>query len=256
MLEAKNGKWVEIGVTGRWKGHKQGEFELTEESFNEIIKNFKNKKSDIVVDYEHQTLEGAKAPASGWIKELKKENDKLYAKIKWTEKAKKMIKNREYRYLSPVFIKNTKDRESGENIGWTLHSIALTNTPFLEELKPIKNKGENLATDNREEELKKLKEQLAQKESEIEELKKELQKLKEDKAKSLVEGAVEKGLIEEEQKEWANKYALNDMEEFQEFLKNSKPKKIIEKPKDNIYTNKNGIDIKEDLNPSDYYSKV
>ena len=48
-----------------------------------------------------------------------------------------MIKNGEYRYLSPVLDPQTIDQVTGDDIGWGLHSAALTNKPFLEELGQV-----------------------------------------------------------------------------------------------------------------------
>lgn len=86
---------------------------------------------DLVVDYEHQTFlsgkNGQPAPAGGWIKRLiNKGEEGLWGVIEWTAKAREQIKNREYRYLSPVF---THDKEG--NV-LALKCAGLTNYPNLE----------------------------------------------------------------------------------------------------------------------------
>lgn len=88
-------------------------------------------KLDLVIDYEHQTLfsdkNGQSAPAAAWIKQLiNKGKDGLWGKVEWTENARNHIKNREYRYLSPVFSND----EQGNVIA--LKCAGLTNYPNLE----------------------------------------------------------------------------------------------------------------------------
>ena len=79
---------------------------------------------DVVVDYEHQTLDGVQAPAAGWVKELSIQDGHIVAKVEWTDRAAEYLKNREYRYLSPVITVRKLD---GKATG--LHSLASTNTP-------------------------------------------------------------------------------------------------------------------------------
>lgn len=95
---------------------------------------FKGRHLDLVIDYEHQTLKDVQAPAGGWIKDIYKGEDALVAKVEWTPKAQEYLKNREYRYLSPVVTVRRKDRKA---IG--LHSVALTNTPAIDGMFAIVN---------------------------------------------------------------------------------------------------------------------
>lgn len=94
---------------------------------------FKARGNDMVIDYEHQTLSDAQAPAAGWIKDLVwKGKDGLWAAVEWTAKAKAYLENREYRYFSPVMLLRAKDR-----MVHVLINIALTNTPKINNLKPL-----------------------------------------------------------------------------------------------------------------------
>ncbi len=56
------------------------------------------------------------------------------AKVEWTDRAAEYLKNREYRYLSPVI---TVRKSDGKATG--LHSLALTNTPAIDHMDPIVN---------------------------------------------------------------------------------------------------------------------
>ena len=89
--------------------------------------------TDLVIDYEHQTLNSAEngqpAPAAGWFHGLEwRAGDGLFAiDTRWTGRAKAMIEAGEYRYLSPVF---SYDQQTGEVLD--LHHVGLTNYPALD----------------------------------------------------------------------------------------------------------------------------
>jgi phage I-like protein len=112
----------------------KGDFLVDTEAYNSILNHFKAHKVDIPVDYEHQTLQNVQAPAAGWIKELTLKSDGVYAAVEWTDKAAQYIKEKEYRYLSPVVSVREKDRKA-----LLLHSVALTNTPAIDGMTAIVN---------------------------------------------------------------------------------------------------------------------
>jgi phage I-like protein len=98
-----------------------------------VIAVFKARGNDMVIDYEHQTLEDGQAPAAGWIKDLIwKGKEGLWAAVEWTRKAKEYLENREYRYFSPVMLVGAKD---GRVV--RLVNLALTNSPKINRLQPI-----------------------------------------------------------------------------------------------------------------------
>lgn len=131
---------IQIVPLGQWTDHPQGPFKVSKDDVLKIISNADDKANDIVIDYEHQTLKDVEAPAAGWIKEfVNNGEDGLFAKVEWTERAKKYLKNKEYKYLSPVLLAYDQDEE-GWNRPSVLHSAALTNTPFIDGMKPIVNK--------------------------------------------------------------------------------------------------------------------
>jgi phage I-like protein len=126
-----------------------GSFLVDEESARETIAAFTGHRTDLPVDYEHQTLGGAysspsgQAPAAGWIKTLslvspeEAEGDAeaeagLWAEVEWTEEARKRLQQRQYRYLSPVALVRRSDRRL---VG--LHSVALTNKPAIVGMRPV-----------------------------------------------------------------------------------------------------------------------
>lgn len=108
----------------------KGNFVVDDTSVDLIIRTFKKRGLDIVIDYEHQSVSDDMAIASGWIKELLVEDDCLVGLAEWTEQAKEQIKNKQYKYLSPtVLLKN--------NRAVRLHSVALTNTPAIDNMYPL-----------------------------------------------------------------------------------------------------------------------
>jgi len=125
----------EVKILPLGKVHSQkGNFVVDDESFLKMKEQFEQRKLDLVIDYEHQTLKDIEAPAGGWIKELIKGEDAVIAKVEWTAKAKEYLKNKEYRYLSPVVLTRKID-----NKAIMLHSVALTNTPAIDGMYAIVN---------------------------------------------------------------------------------------------------------------------
>jgi hypothetical protein len=72
----------------------------------------------------------------------------LYGRYEPTDRARKLIRNREYRYVSAAFAKEYPDRKTGESQGLTLTSVALTNQPFLDELPEIWLSNKELPIDD------------------------------------------------------------------------------------------------------------
>jgi phage I-like protein len=163
---------IPILVTGSWvKGGQEVSF--THEELRKAIDNFqKLANHDLNVDYDHacEDLEraaGEPTPSAGRILKLDEpepfesgdrvigrsgEQERrspdhqitgspdrwiLFGRYEPTDRARKLIKNREYRYVSAAFAKEYPDRKTGQSQGLTLTSVALTNQPFLDELPEV-----------------------------------------------------------------------------------------------------------------------
>lgn len=268
------GKPLKVATIGSWKGHRAGSFDISLTDMEQMITNFKNRGLKVPIDFEHESLENKKAPAIGWVEELYIQNKELFAKVSWSEEAKELIKNGQYRYISPVYEFNSIDSVSGKGIGTTLHSIALTNTPFLSSLgeiplKKIKNnfnKGEKMEDDKKvtnsgqtNELSNELQEKLAELEAQNAELVKENEELKikvaeleakiseleGENAEELVENSIKQGLVANSQKPWALNYAKSNRAGFKEYL-NTLNKADITK-QNNTYANSNKPKPKKDL---------
>jgi len=106
---------------------------VDEESIASVISHFTRRGNDMVIDYEHQTLKDVQAPAAGWIKRLvDRGKDGLWAVVEWTERAREYLKNKEYRYFSPVFWVTKEGRKVAR-----IENVALTNFPKINQLRPI-----------------------------------------------------------------------------------------------------------------------
>lgn len=144
---------IDILAEGSYKGYvgldgkEIKQFTVTADHITSCEEHFRERKNlnpdrDLVIDYEHSTLKGGESPAAGWISDLStivRDGKKvLRARVRiWTDKAKEYLKNKEYRYISPVFALDAVDKKSGKRVACILFNAALTNEPLFDELQPI-----------------------------------------------------------------------------------------------------------------------
>jgi phage I-like protein len=83
---------------------------VDQEALAAMAAHFQERGLDLVVDNEHQTQSGHKAPAAGWIKELEAREDGLWARMEWTATTRDHLAVREHRYFSPVLRLEDKTR--------------------------------------------------------------------------------------------------------------------------------------------------
>ncbi|HET7213622.1 MAG TPA: phage protease [Terriglobia bacterium] len=159
---------IPLAVTGTWvRG--ANTFSITHDDLESIVRNFgKRQNGEINVDYDHASempevaaggpipsagrIVGIDAPeklgANGELRMANRSDDSLSAThdsrfILWgwfepTERARTLVKNGEYRYISPAIDWGAKNKRTGKAQGATLTSVALTNRPFLEEMPQIR----------------------------------------------------------------------------------------------------------------------
>ncbi len=140
-------EWAMIARTGAWLGHPARAEIITPEHLRSALDYFNAHYAahgaDLVVDYHHASAlaprTGGRAPAAGWITamELRAEGAELWGRVLWTAEAAAAVARRQYRFLSPLLRFNAPNRITGEPVPMTLHSVALTNTPFLTELESL-----------------------------------------------------------------------------------------------------------------------
>ena len=105
---------------------------VDEVSLRSMAADFRSRGVDLVIDYEHQSLQGERAPAAGWIKELEARGDGLWARVDWTRQARDYLEKKEYRYFSPVLRLDPETRRPV-----ALMHMGLTNVPAIKHLPPL-----------------------------------------------------------------------------------------------------------------------
>jgi phage I-like protein len=114
------------------------EFDFTPDMAQKIIDEFDGRGRDLVIDYDHGTLNPAKytgdAPASGWVEKMEMDPERgLVAVVKkWQPKATERMQNGEYRYFSPVLMMDKMKKHPN-----AIQSIALTNHPAIHNLDAL-----------------------------------------------------------------------------------------------------------------------
>jgi phage I-like protein len=137
--------WIQLAKSGTFKGHSAGPFTLDDETFSDIVTNFRSQRNGIPIDYEHASEQDATSgsiptsgsPAVGWITDLKIDRGNLWGLVEWLEPAKSQIRAGQYKFISPAIRFGAKDRVTGKLIGARLTSAGLTNMPFLDGMVPI-----------------------------------------------------------------------------------------------------------------------
>ena len=107
-------------------------FMVDEASLLSMAADFRSRGVDLVIDYEHQSLQGERAPAAGWIKDLEARDDGLWARVDWTQQARDYLEKKEYRYFSPVLRLDPATRRP-----LALLHVGLTNVPAIKHLPPL-----------------------------------------------------------------------------------------------------------------------
>lgn len=131
--DGKLPEWIRVlplGEVGLSDGREA--FSVDQTAVETIVQGFKARGIDLVIDYEHQSLNGERAPAAGWIKELQSRPDGLWGRVEWTAQGGEYLKNKEYRYFSPVLRLDPETRRPT-----ALLHLGLTNTPAINRLKPL-----------------------------------------------------------------------------------------------------------------------
>jgi hypothetical protein len=137
--------WIQLASVGKFVSKRYGRFEISRSDLSQMLTNFNEvtpkAPTELPVDYDHLGMDPKKpfdAIAAGWMKrlELRADGDELWAEVEWTPRAADAIKNREYRFVSPSFIKDHTHKD-GTKIGTTLLAAAITNSPFLEGMAAV-----------------------------------------------------------------------------------------------------------------------
>ena len=115
------------------------EQELDEESLKKLADKLNASGREVLVDRDHASSRPGldrDTSAQGWASEFEvREGQGLFGKVKWSDLGKKLVENRVFRWLSPVF-KLGSDKKPVD-----MNAIALTNTPSQMLIKPVLNQA-------------------------------------------------------------------------------------------------------------------
>lgn len=131
---------IPAGRIGEWKHPRYGSIKMTQQTFTDIIRNFKEKVigREPFIRVGHDKVDDAtfgSAKAEGWITDIVQEGDLLYALADPTnENVAEMVRTKQFRYASPEYQENYRSKEDGSMKGAVLEALALTNEPFLTKL--------------------------------------------------------------------------------------------------------------------------
>jgi hypothetical protein len=131
---------VAIVTRAIYKGKQK--YSVTAADVKDIVKNFRKRQADVVVDYEHSTLaaDGTPMPSAGWLKAVDDGADKdgvLWGWAEYTESGARAVAAKDYKYVSPVIEWGKRDKATGEAQGATVTSIALVKQPLFESLPEL-----------------------------------------------------------------------------------------------------------------------
>lgn len=130
-VASDNSQWVHIIPAGTNFG-RDGRGPYTLSNAQAVLKETQayHGRTKMLVDFDHQAVHAAKtgrgAPAAGWIVGLELRMDGIWAKVEWLATTAQMIRQKAYRYVSPVF-----QHDPQGNIKRIIN-VALTNSPNLE----------------------------------------------------------------------------------------------------------------------------
>lgn len=127
--------FVQVLPIGKFYHNVYGEVNITQQMLEQMVANFKKgiPHYDLPVNIEHLDHLGA----VGNIKDLILKDDGLYAELELTEEGQKLIEEKKFNYTSAEFVENYTDKKTGEQVGYTLVGLALTNKPANPYVKKI-----------------------------------------------------------------------------------------------------------------------
>lgn len=128
---------VQLLRCGKFNTQDYGTFEITKEILLSMKKNFdaQVRGIDLAIDYAHESQD----VAASWIKglELSEDGTELWAIVEWTPNGKKVLSDKEFRYLSADFTFNFENNETKKSYGPTLFGAGLTNRPVIKDMAPV-----------------------------------------------------------------------------------------------------------------------
>lgn len=135
LAEGRDSSWVTVTRTGQFTDPRYGQFEITRELLEQMVRNFDAAVygQKVFIDVAHKPQDGA----AGEVLKLAVEGDRLRALVKWTEFGRRAVQDRGFAYLSAEYHENWKDNEKGEPHGCVLLGAGLVTRPCIKRLDPV-----------------------------------------------------------------------------------------------------------------------
>lgn len=136
-------EWIQvIPNPGKWDHPKYGKITIDAADLKEFERNFRGHvyQEHIPVDAEHETKQSG---ACGWYEDVRVGGPKgepgLWAKVDWTDRGEKLLKEERFKYFSPEWFDSWTDPATGKVYHNVLVGGALTTRPFFkdESLVPL-----------------------------------------------------------------------------------------------------------------------
>lgn len=110
-----------------------------------ILEAFAIYAGPLSIDYEHANdlVVGEPIPSAGWISAIHNIDGQIWGDVDWTPRAKQMIEDKEYRFVSPVFYSDDS------NVIIEIIGAGLTNRPNLVMAALNKQQDSNLILENK-----------------------------------------------------------------------------------------------------------
>ncbi len=143
--------WFHVVPKGEFPHDDSGTVQVLDDAaLDAMVQNFKtpalqpsSTPAELLVDQDHFSYDPSKSSAAmGWIKDLAKRANGLWAKIDLTPPGLDAVKNGLYRFVSPVWAKaDCENLGSGRLRPLRLDSVGLTNSPNLKGMVPLSNRA-------------------------------------------------------------------------------------------------------------------
>lgn len=144
-LTAEPAEWVQLLPAGTFQGvDGRGPYHSDAEA---VIRQTRERSGgrDLPIDYGHalerEGPDGDSAPAAAWLTDFEARNGEVWGRVLWTTEGGRRVREREYRFLSPVFF-----HDAAGNVRW-LARAGLTNRPNLV-LAAIHSQGPGAGQEN------------------------------------------------------------------------------------------------------------
>jgi hypothetical protein len=138
LSDGSDAVWVHALPMGEYKHPIHGKLSFTAERIKRFAASVRGKVLgvDPDIDYDHKLDPAHGKKAAGWVKDAEDRPNGLWLLVEFTDTARQMIKNKEYRYFSAEYVDEMEDAQGNKFVD-VVRGGGLTNRPFMKNLVPI-----------------------------------------------------------------------------------------------------------------------